>query len=164
MDCLFASVASSLIELTALMPFPAPSSRLLAPSWCKRSQKKPHRLGVHLARCAPVAYAAQAEGMITGHQPKATRRHVGLGQHLFEANTALDGAVADPLGELGCELCALLLVFLGLLRVVWAEHILLAHLQVCCVVGGGRREMEVLTALLLVNQSKATSGTCMWDL
>jgi hypothetical protein len=46
-----------------------------------------HRDLVYFCRAAPVADAAQAEGMLTRHQPKAACRHVSLAQHLSQKGT-----------------------------------------------------------------------------
>jgi hypothetical protein len=48
-----------------------------------RRQLTAHRLCVHLACRAPVADAAQAEGVVAGHQAKAARRHLRLAHDLL---------------------------------------------------------------------------------
>lgn len=95
---------------------------------CKQASVT-YRLSVDLPCLTPVADAAQAEGVLAGHQSKPALRHLRFRHDFLEADSALDAAVAHALGELRGELGALLGMRLGRLRVVWREHVLLAHLR-----------------------------------
>lgn len=88
----------------------------------------------------PAAYAAQAEGMLACHQPKAPLSGVGLAHHCLVADVALHCCGAAPCLLLGLRCAALLPVLLLSLWVVGVDGKPVAALQDSAGAEQGSRE------------------------